>query len=50
MKEDCYELYNNIRVLQPAYLKKKERKSYEVNLAKYRSSKLTKHINESFVF
>eukprot|EP00347_Sterkiella_histriomuscorum_P000517 403375544 len=48
--EQYYELVNNIRVLQPKYLKSKERKVFEKSIHEYAArNKLLKRINQSFV-
>ena len=47
--EDCYEIVNNIRVLQPKYLKGRDRKVFDRTIDGYRQNKLLKRINETFV-
>ena len=48
--EDRYEVVNNIRVLQPKYLRGPERSIYEKNMEKMHRNKFLKRINESLVF
>lgn len=48
--EDRYEIVNNIRVLQPKYLRGTEKFVFERNIDRLHSNKLLKRINESFVF
>jgi hypothetical protein len=47
--EDCYEIVNNLRVIQPRYLPKPERKVFESKVAMIRSNKLLKRLNETFI-
>ena len=47
--EECYEIVNNIRVLQPKYLKGKDRKIFEKNIENYRKDRILKRINETLV-
>ena len=48
--EDRYEIVNNIRVLQPKYLRGPEKIMFERNIEKMHRNKLLKRINESVVF
>ena len=47
--EDCYELVNNIRVLQPKYLKDKQKRTFERSLENYHKTRELKRINETLV-
>jgi len=49
--ETCFELVNNIRVLQPAYMKAKERTMFESKVRKLtKTSKLLRRLNETFIY
>ncbi|CDW85299.1 UNKNOWN [Stylonychia lemnae] len=47
--EDCYEIVNNIRVLQPKYLKGKDKKLYDKNIECFQRNRLLRRISETYV-